>query len=237
MGTGKKMNRFTEEEILSVASTVCSISPGNILLIGGGIILPQIIGYKRLRPRSDDLDFIANDKGISRALDQYDLQLEPASRHPEMHGVSQYTYLDGILVAISHNRIRGYEIPPMVHEEAMVRQTSQGTIHTITFELNTALKIRRGVSKTDRPHVYAKDGCDFASMVVSGYLSGEEFDIEKWFGYMDSGVCDSCNLTGSTKCMDQLAVGERNLESRYRDLFRNTLNECRNRVSEYCCSK
>ena len=235
MGTGKKMNKFTEEEILSVASTVCSISPGNILLIGGGIILPQIIGYKRLRPRSDDLDFITNDEDISRALEQYDLQLEPASRHPGMHGVSQYTYLDGILVAIFHNQIRGYDIPSIIYEGAMVRQTSKGTIQTITPELNMALKIRRGASRIDRPHIYAKDGHDFASMVVSGYLSGEKFDIEKWLEYMDSGVCNSCNLTGSTECMDQLAVGERNLESRYRELFRNTLNGCRDRVSMYCC--
>lgn len=54
----------THQEILSASQRLTEKMKGNLILIGGQTVHPQILGYKGLRSPSDDLDGITNVLGI-----------------------------------------------------------------------------------------------------------------------------------------------------------------------------
>lgn len=221
----KQQNKFSEERLLKTASDVCALSVGDILVIGGGTVLQEIAGYKRLRNTSRDLDFITNENGLAELLNTYEFGVERGTI---------YTYADDVLIAFFHNHIRGYHIPDHIFENHIISKTSQGDVYMIQPELNIALKIRRGASKEENPHVYGKDGLDFATIVTGMYLRGDGFDTSVWRGYMESGVCNSCNLNEYTECMDVLEKGKVNLKKRYREPFDNVVSECRDAAQHFC---
>ena len=231
MRSGKQMNRFSEEHLLGVASLICMISGGDILLIGGGVALPKIAGYKKLRPRSEDLDFITNPTGMGRLLQTYEFVPEHTFGIPKVDGGSRVTYVNDVPVAVFESQVRGYHLPRKVFKDANIRETSGGPVYVAPIELNTALKVRRGLS---RGHIYTKDALDFATMAVGAYLMGGKFDAEKWAQYMKGGVCDVCCFDGDAECVGYLAAGAKNLDRRYRPVFEQTCRDCRDAIYDFC---
>ena len=225
------MNRFSEEHLLRVASLICLASKGNILLIGGGAALPEIAGYKKLRPRSEDLDLIANGMGMRRLLQRYDFVPEHAFGLPRVDGGSQITYVNDVLVAVFQDNVRGYDLPREAFSDADIRRTSGGLVYAASPELNVALKTRRGLS---RGHIYTKDALDFATMATGADLKGHKFDAEKWAQYMMGSVCDICELYGNVTCVENLSVGSKNLKRTYRPIFEKTCEDCRDAIYDFC---
>ncbi|HBT60146.1 MAG TPA: hypothetical protein DEB40_00160, partial [Elusimicrobia bacterium] len=95
-----------------------------VLLIGGGAVLPQITGSKRLRSRSDDLDFIADDRGLEVAYPIFGMR--PA-KDIGMEGF-HFAYVNEILVAVFNSEIKGYRIPDEAYSGALAKKTEHGTI-------------------------------------------------------------------------------------------------------------
>ncbi|MFH1307935.1 MAG: hypothetical protein ABIH72_03715 [archaeon] len=223
------LNKFSASELLRLASSICNLSSGNILMIGGGMVLPEVIGYKRLRQRSDDLDFVVNNQGLQKLSKIY--EIKPASLIiPNIGEGSYYSVKDGITIALFHDGVKGYDISKEVFAEGLEVKTSQGVVNTIPHELNIALKIRRGASKT---HIYSKDALDFASTIVGLSLNGPGFDYENWARYMSQGVCTSCNLTRGN-CIESLEEGVKNLEKKYRATVSNAASHCKEYTKEIC---
>ena len=177
-----------EKKLLEVASYYSSISPGNIVAIGGTLTLPEISGYKRLRLRSGDVDFVVNDEGLEALLKE-----EPAIETfslPEPHGVVASGYeveRMGVLAAFFHNEIRGFKIPEEAFSEATLKEASAGPVYVVPNELNLALKIRRGLEKIGE--VYGKDGLDAGSTIMGMERSGKQFDSESFVKYLVEYVC------------------------------------------------
>ncbi len=228
--TEKEFNRFSEKELLKVSSEVCNVSPQNIILIGGGTILSELIEYRRLRERSDDLDFIANDTGFGDASNFYDLR--PASSMiPQATSECYATFVDGIFVGIFYNQIKGYDIPPGIYRKSLVKETSQGIVYVTPPEFNIALKIRRGASKGK---IYGKDGLDFASICISMSRQNQEFDVDTFSNYMQSGVCESCRLPVGKGCIDYLETGVTNLPKNLRNIYLETTERCKTSIRNLC---
>ena len=228
--TRQSFNRFSEKHLLQVAVEICNCSPGNILLIGGGAVLPEITGFKRLRPRSNDLDFIVNSAGKVSLDSSYDLDNSDSLLlfgDPSI----KFIYIREVLIGLFIKHLRGYQLQEQDYKDALVINTNQGNIHTIRPELNLALKIRRGAVNN---HVYAKDGLDLASIIAGMQKKGEKFDLERFSRYMQRGVCEDCQLGSNQKCFDQLQSGEHNLKAEYRLNFYETLNRCRKEARLYC---
>ena len=221
-------NQFSEAELLDLASYVCNLSPENIFLIGGGLILPEIVGYKRLRFRSCDLDFIATEDGIDDALEKHEFESAAFYGFNEVDGYA--TYMRDVFIALSTLNLRGYEVPQSF--EVRKHETSQGVVYSIPHELNLAMKIRRGVSKG---HIYGKDGLDFASTVTGLHLDDKTLDVQEMCGYMNAGVCESCQLTSNLKCTDLLKMhGTHNISKDYRQLVGDTADKITEEMEAYC---
>jgi len=223
----KALNRFSEEQVAKVASHVCSASPGNILLIGGGAVLPQITGSKRLRSRSDDLDFIADDRGLEVAYPIFGMR--PA-KDIGMEGF-HFAYVNEILVAVFNSEIKGYRIPDEAYSGALAKKTEHGTIYLAQPELNIALKIRRGSSKGK---MYGKDGLDFAAICAGLESERTELDLDLLAFYMQGGVCQSCLLAEETECMKLMYLQVQKAGKTYNAECRRGAERCGKKLSETC---
>src|SRR3989338_4857724 len=182
MGSHNKSKYIPEQDLLKIANFVCNYAPGQILLIGGGCVLHETAGSLRMRNTSDDLDFIASTEGIA-AIEQ-PLCLNHTYRDGTMTAGARVAYVDDILLGFFHKEIRGWEIPSDIFKHPRVQRTSAGDIYMIPAELNVALKIRRGVSQSENPHVYGKDALDFASIHSGLYVNSKVFNSEVFIEHM-----------------------------------------------------
>ncbi len=212
-----------EEKLLNLAEKVCGFSPKNILLIGGGMISPSIVGFKKFRPHSNDLDFVVNDKGFDALFNSVNLKVKESKDWKCF-----YSYDDDVLLAFFHSDIRGYEIPGQVYENPFIAPGRE--IFSVPPEMNIALKVRRGAT---RNHIYGKDAQDFASTILG--LSGNGgFDYGLWKECMVHGVCSSCRLPRGEFCIDALEKGFKHVRKRYMADFLESVKHCRDLAEDFC---
>ena len=194
-----------------------SLSWKNVLGIGGMLAIPEISGYKRLRKKSEDLDFIVNDAGLDAILRNEPVRIDSDS----LPGSSAEWYVvekNGISCAFLHNEIRGYKIPEKAFEEAVYKETIVGPVFTISPELNVALKVRRSTYQNE--DVHGKDALDAASIIIGMQLSGREFNHEAFVDYLIDATQDHCSTDGLLERIDQLGkVAANNLPKKDRQLF------------------
>lgn len=210
-----------------MASTITSASPGNILLLGGGAALSEIAGYQRLRGRSDDLDFIANDQGLEALARQHDMK----PWHVE--GTGYATFVSDVFVCVFHPTVHGLVVDASVYLAAIVRQTGQGPVHTVPVETNLAMKIRRGASR-DQPHIYGKDGIDAATMVTGLRVLNTPFDHAS-FGAAMQRTCESCRLGEPLACLDAIErYGSQQLPRKERPYFEGVVAICKRELEQQC---
>ncbi|HVY01323.1 MAG TPA: hypothetical protein VHA12_00985 [Candidatus Nanoarchaeia archaeon] len=224
-----------EEDLLRVASFVCRHSPGNILLIGGGCVLSETAGFRRLRGLSDDLDFIVNDEGLDAV--KIPLNLGDAFKNGQLASGGNVNYVNDILVGFFYREIKGWKIPEKVFAKPRVQNTSFGEVYMIPAELNLALKVRRGASREDKPHIYGKDSVDSASIITGMRRRGESFDVNLFLQYLTHGVCVDCKLSGYLECINHLKVGGNQLFGMDREKYKDFIDSCRVGLSEYFESK
>lgn len=225
------LNRFTEEHLLSVASYACRLSEGNVLLIGGALSLPQVSGYPKLRPRSEDLDFIVNDEGLNALCCSNIICAREGSitGSPEMGGY--LAWINDVTMVFFHGTIRGYPLSDEIFGSPVFRKTSEGVVATIRNELNIALKIRRGLT---RGGIYGKDKLDFASAVLGLKGSGEDFDASLLSDFMSPDVCNACQIGEPYGCMSAMSEGAHNLRAGDRTVFFSKVKECAERLEDVC---
>jgi len=225
-----KGNNFSEHQILRVASKVCSISPGDILLIGGALALPEVAGYKRLRNRSDDVDCVVSDAGLEQITEMLSLRRECEIKPTKGEGC-YFAQMDGMTVAFFHRDLRGYALTPDMFEESLIRKTTHGTVSIIRPELNIALKIRRGISKGK---IYGKDGKDFATIALGMERQGEHFSAERLREYLARGVCQICNFGVPVHCMKTFEKYIMDIPKPDRAVFMPIVNECKISLESQC---
>lgn len=233
MGNHNKQLKTSEQDLLKIASFVCNYAPGEILLIGGGCVLQETARYKRMRNISDDLDFILSDEGLV-AIEQ-PLSLRDTYSDGEKAG-ARVAYINDILLGFFHKELRGWSIPHEVFEHPRVEQTSQGKIYMISPELNVALKIRRGASKIEQPHIYGKDVLDFASIHSGMYECRQNFNSELFASYMARTTCKDCRLSTNRACIMCFKKSESQLHGAVREAYAQTLEQCTSLLA-HCCQK
>jgi len=231
MGCYNKSLKLDENQLLKIAHFMCKLSPKNILLIGGGNVMTQTAGYKRMRDLSDDLDFITNDEGIAEVRRFFDLKKH---YHNGTRSDGEVSYVNGIVVMFFYEHIKGWKIPESAFESYVVNCTSAGQIYSVPPELNIALKIRRGSSKSPDPHIYGKDALDFATIHAGMTLGGKKFNAGDFARNMSCGVCQSCNLLSKTDCLRQLSVSSYQLQGKLREEYESTIRNCSSELERHC---
>lgn len=223
MGESKGIVK-SEDQLLRVARFVCAYSPGNILLIGGGCVLSETAGFRRLRGLSDDLDFIVNDEGLDAV--KVPLNLGDTFKNGEIASGGNVNYVNDISVGFFHKEIKGWKIPESVFERPKAQSTSFGIVYMIPAELNLALKIRRGASREENPHIYGKDALDAATTITGMRKRGESFNVSLFLQYLTQGVCADCKLLGYIECMNSFRRSENQLFGEDRERYSEFVSGC-----------
>jgi|GEM_PF-3717212 len=221
-------NIFSAVKLVQSAISVCNLSQKNILLMGGALSLPEISGFRSVRERSSDLDFIVNSDGLSSVEKVHKLK-----RYDEVSKSGAYmANFDGVELAFFHNDVKGYDVSD-VFSRVVHKKTEFGDIFTIPYELNLALKVRRG-SSSPKKKMYGKDGLDFAVAVHSKKLSFKDFSAQVFASYLKS-VCENCELGYRFACLaefDKQAQNGVRLAERF--LVFDKVAECRSALECQC---
>jgi hypothetical protein len=221
-------NIFSAVKLVKTAVDFCGLSKGNILLMGGALSLPEISGFRSVRERSSDLDFIVNSDGLSK--------IEPVCKLRRYDEASKSgAYMgnhDGVDLAFFLNDVKGYDVSG-VFGRAVHKKTELGEVFTVPYELNAALKVRRG-SFSLKKRMYGKDGLDFAVAVHSKKLSFVDFSAQVFASYLKS-VCESCELGYRFACLSEFEKQAQNgIRLEERRLVFDKVSECRNSLDRQC---
>lgn len=221
-------NIFSGVKLVQTAVGLCNLSQKNILLMGGALSLPEISGFRSVRERSADLDFIVNSNGLASVEKVHKLR-----RYDESAELGAYmANFDGVELAFFHNDIKGYDVG-RVFENVVQRKTEFGDVFTVPYELNIALKVRRG-SFSSKQKMYGKDGLDFAVAVHSKKLSFDDFSAQVFASYLKS-VCEECQLGYRFACLTEFDKQAQNGTSLVERavVFEKTA-QCRNALDGQC---
>lgn len=221
-------NIFSSVKLVQTAVDFCNLSKGNILLMGGALSLPEISGFRSVRERSSDLDFIVNSDGLSCVESVCKLR-----RYDESSKSGAYIgNRDGVDLAFFHNDVKGFDVRD-VFGRAVQRKTASGDVFTIPYELNIALKVRRG-SSSPKQKMYGKDGLDFAVAVHSKKLSFGDFSAQVFASYLKS-VCGECNLGYRFACLAEFGRQAQNgVRLEERSLVYDKIAQCGNALEGQC---
>lgn len=221
-------NIFSSVKLVQTAVEFCNISKGNVLLMGGALSLPEISGFRSVRERSSDLDFIVNSDGLASVESVCNLK-----RYDEFSKSGAYMgNRDGIDLAFFHNEVKGFDVRD-VFERAVQRKTSAGEVFTVPYELNIALKVRRG-SSSAKKRMYGKDGLDFAVAVHSKKVSFGDFSAQVFASYLKS-ICAECELGYRFACLAEFSKQAQNgVRLEERSLVFDKVSQCRNSLEGQC---
>ncbi|MCX8178436.1 MAG: hypothetical protein N3D75_01245 [Candidatus Aenigmarchaeota archaeon] len=192
-----------EQNILRVIAFVCKFAPGEIMLLGGSMIHPEILGVRRARPPSLDIDFYTKKEGLERIH-------HLTEKHPK-YGLP-YTTIEGLTVGFYVGNIKGLEIDV----KPVSVSTKFGIIYIIPPDLNAALKVRRGIQK--KGEIYGKDIYDILAILSQ---EGSQFPE-----YMNRYVCPECNLRSKYGCIHEILNGKptQSLPSEYQKGIQTLIN-------------
>ena len=227
----KRINEDPEDFVrLELIRHYCAFSWRNVLGIGGMLSIPEISGYKRLRKKSSDLDFVVNDEGLEALLSNERTTIDRDS----LPGSSAEWYVaekNGISVVFLHNEIRGYELPEKAFTESVYTETIAGPVFTISVELNSMLKVRRATYQNH--DVHGKDALDVASTIVGMQLSGREFNHEAFADYLIDGTREHCSPGELVKRIEKLGrAAANNLPRKHRELLLGPLERTADYIRE-----
>lgn len=221
-------NIFSAVKLVQTAVDFCNLSKGNILLMGGALSLPEISGFRSVRERSADLDFIVNSDGLGELESVCKLK-----RYDEVAKSGAYMgNRDGVDLAFFLNDVKGFDVRD-VFERAVRKETALGVIFSIPYELNVALKVRRG-SASVKKRMYGKDGLDFAVAVHSKKLSFDDFSAQVFASYLKS-VCIECELGYRFACLAEFDKQVQNgIRLEERRLVFDKVAQCRSALENQC---
>lgn len=195
-------NPFSDEHLIKVASEITQRSKRNIVLFGGGCIIPYLSGHTMLRTRSSGLEFFMNEDG-AKAINNNYVFSDKLKRHHKIRDIKGLVgsfYLDDVMVSLFKDNIFDYPITEEFFDSSIKKSTRYGVVTVIAPEINLALKIRRNIRRKSGGEFLGKDCRDYYTML----LGNPEIDEENWSKYMQNGVCSSCHLTKEAGCIDEM---------------------------------
>ncbi len=167
----------SNNDLLEVSTGLYRNSGNDTIVIGGHVVLPELLGLRNMRRPSGDIDSVASEQGIRLLFNTTDLygNVHYGSKECEL-----FLELNGIPIGVSLDRIHDWVVTDDFRESSIEIETEQGEVRVASPEYQVMLKLRRGYHciEIDRPF-YGKDRIDIASMFLAHLGGRMKIDIEK----------------------------------------------------------
>jgi hypothetical protein len=154
-------NRPSSDHILRSMAEMDEIMGKHVIAFGGFCVHPSILGFRKMRKSSNDLDCITDEEGVTMLNERF--HGNPMFFRTENYGDLFLEY-NGVPFSFDVGETHDWKIPQDFFERSTRFFVNYGGINSVSPEYLLALKIRRSV-KTGK--VFGKDKLDFANVVLA----------------------------------------------------------------------
>jgi hypothetical protein len=130
-----------------------------VILFGGLSAHPNLLGYRKMRRTSNDIDALTNEEGITHLHENFNGRLFVTKNYGDL-----FLDFDGIPCSFDVGETHDWTVPNDFYTTSRTFEFPNGQISTISPEYLIALKFRRSEIKG---RMYGKDKFDMANLILA----------------------------------------------------------------------
>ncbi len=171
--TRYRENRPSSEVMLSTMAELDQLMDHDVILIGGLSATSKLLGYRKMRKTSNDLDCVTSYHGIDLLHKLFGDQLFVTENYGDL-----FLDYNGIPCGFDVGETHGWEIPSDFFDQTRTFNFGEQRITTISPEYLFTLKLRRTLFKE---RIYGKDKLDLANISLAPRFREdlEELDMDQ----------------------------------------------------------
>lgn len=172
-----RSQKFDEDYLIQAMSEIDKALEGNVIVMGGFCACSKILGFRKIRRTSNDLDCVTNEEGIKLLHESFKDKIFQTTNYGDV-----FLEYNHIPVGFDVDETHGWTIPPEFASDSRRFNFNFGGLTSISPEFLIALKARRSILKK---RFYGKDAIDTANMILAPLYktSLDSLDFDK-LGYL-----------------------------------------------------
>lgn len=155
-------NHPRSDKVLNSMLDISEKLNGNVIVIGGFCVHPKLLGFRKMRRLSNDLDCITNEKGIKTLHENFKNELFQTENYGDL-----FMEYRGLPFSFDVNETHEWKIPKDFYSESREFNIKDIPLNTISPEYLITLKSRRALHKG---RVFGKDKLDTANVILAPYF-------------------------------------------------------------------
>ena len=167
----------SSNDLLEASTGLYRNSGNDTIVVGGHVVLPELLGLRNMRKPSGDIDSVASEQGIRRLFNTTDLygNVHYGSKECEL-----FLELNGIPIGVSLDKIHDWDVTDDFRQSSLEIETEKGKVRVALPEYQIMLKLRRGYHcmETNRPF-YGKDRIDIANIFLADLDGGRRIEMQR----------------------------------------------------------
>ncbi len=156
---------FDEDYLIRAMTELDEISEGNLIVMGGFCACSKILGFRKMRRTSNDLDCTTNEEGLNLLYQRFGAELFQTTDYGDV-----FLEYQGIPVGFDIDETHGWKIPESFEQDARRFSFETGNLTSISPEFLITLKARRSILKN---RFYGKDAVDSLNILLAPFYKPE----------------------------------------------------------------
>ena len=176
--TDERMNiyrsqKFDEEILVNSMTELNKILEGNVITMGGFSACYKLLGFRKMRRVSNDLDCVINEEGLKLLYDHFGDEIFQTKNYGDI-----FLEYNNIPVGFDLGETHGWIIPPSFFKDLKRFNFNGKKLTSISPEFLITLKARRSILKDK---FFGKDAIDTANILLAPYYKDNlnRIDFEK----------------------------------------------------------
>ncbi|MDP3986826.1 MAG: hypothetical protein Q8P81_01220 [Nanoarchaeota archaeon] len=154
-----RKNRPSEETLVKYMAEIDALLKSNVVVMGGFCANPSVLGFRKMRRTSNDLDCVTDGDGIQSLKETFDGRLFRTENHGDV-----FLDYNGVPVGFDVRETHSWEVPQSLAYSSRRIESAFGGFNVISPEFLIALKARRSILKG---RYFGKDALDTANLLLA----------------------------------------------------------------------
>jgi len=221
-------NNPRSDKVMNTMLDVSSVLEGDIVVIGGFCVHPKLLGFRKMRKLSNDLDCVTDEKGIKTLYENFKDRLFQTTNYGDVF--MEYNTLP---FSFDTNETHGWKIPHDFFLDSVEFNIKNIPLNTISPEYLITLKSRRAMEKG---RVFGKDKLDTANVILAPYFKKPEekrldyVNLEKTASLIKQHSFD--NYYDAIKYSDSLRKAKDHLKKSEREIFSENISKLKKHLKK-----
>ena len=156
-------NNPRSDKVMNTMLDISNTLDGDVVVIGGFCVHPKLLGFRKMRKLSNDLDCITDEKGIKTLYENFKGRLFQTTNYGDVF--MEYNTLP---FSFDTEETHGWKIPHDFYLDSVEFNIKNTPLNTISPEYLITLKSRRAMEKG---RVFGKDKLDTANVILAPYFN------------------------------------------------------------------